>query len=107
MLRFINSNPKRDVRVIYVNPQGDVIEDQYEIKYQFRKVDDAEKLSWIDKLLEFERWKLNINGWVASWHEPLTQGEVEKDERQGGLLIIDENDNVYDLTYIPHPILEK
>jgi hypothetical protein len=97
MLRYINSDPKRDIQLIYVDPKGKLGKPE-KIVYKFREVKEDDILGRLDEKIKYGKTILPIKGWVARWSEPLTQGEVEKDEREGGLLVIDENRNVYDLT---------
>ncbi|MCK4902401.1 MAG: hypothetical protein KAS76_03505, partial [Thermoplasmatales archaeon] len=104
MLRFINNDPKRNNQLIFINTNGKIIDKPEEIRYSFREVSETDILDRINTNIDYERWELPLKGWVAGWSEPLTQGEAEKDEREGGLLIIDENQNVYDLTLFDYDI---
>jgi hypothetical protein len=106
MLRYINSNPKRNIQLIYIKPDGEVIGKPEPIVYGFREPEESDFLNRGQHPFSYEKWNLNIKTWVARWKAPLTQGEAQKDERDGGLLVIDENKNVYDLTlfkYDLHP----
>ena len=64
-------------------------------------------MPFINEVIKYEKWELFVEGWVASWSEPLSQGEAEKDEREGGLLIVDENNNVYDLTLFDYDLFDS
>lgn len=91
MLRQINSNPFRSVILITKNVNGEVYRDQ--IKYS----------DPIGDVIVTEEFYINLKGFspfpieltIYKSKEPLTQ---EGDDREGGLLIVDENDAVLDLT---------
>ena len=91
MLRRINSNPNRKVTLITHNANGQVYEEQ--VKYN----------NPIGEILLSDNFDINIDGFspfqidleLSKSNEALTQ---EGEDREGGILVIDESDVVLDLT---------
>jgi hypothetical protein len=93
MLRMINSNPSRKVSLKYIDSNGEEAFD--EIKYLF----PAGRL--IDKRtleMDFGGKRFGIELEIFQAENDLTQGSAGYEDREGGLLVLDEDDNVLDLT---------
>jgi hypothetical protein len=92
MLRMINSNPSRRVHLKYIDSSGQETLDQ--IKYVFRTgkvVKKTLEMDFAGKIFEMEIEFLQAE-------TDLSQGSAGYEDREGGLLILDEDDNVMDLT---------
>lgn len=93
MLRMINSNPNRRVLLQYIDSNGEETIDQ--IKYSFPSGELIEKRS-MDMSFDNRVFPIEIEIWRAE--NDLLQGTAGYEDREGGLLLIDEDDNVMDLT---------
>jgi hypothetical protein len=93
MLRMIASNPNRRVFLQYIDSNGEETTDQ--IKYSFPSGELIEKRS-VDLSFDNMVFPLEIEIWRAE--NALLQGTAGYEDREGGLLLIDEDDNVMDLT---------
>jgi len=93
MLRMINSNPNRKVFVLYIDSNGEETMDQ--IKYSFPPGELVEKRS-MEMGFVNRNFPIEIEIWRAE--NDLSQGMAGYEDREGGLLLIDEDDNVMDLT---------
>ncbi len=91
MLRFINSDDNRDINLTYVDSRG---ERKAAIKYVFPK---GELVKEEELSMEFERRSpVKVEAAIYRSNEPLiTLGEGQ----QNGLLIYDDKNTVYDLTF--------
>lgn len=104
MLRLINSDPNQVVRVFRYRAGGKVYDDQLEYDFPIGdvigsfsfSVDVPEELTKAD----FEA--LRVSGIVcrAAVDAPL-KGRESRDARENGLLIVDDEDAVLDLTFLP------
>lgn len=93
MLRLINKDSARHIKLISIY---DSREESREIKYEFPK---GEILSKEIFEFNFEDYpSIKVDAEIRRAEQDLTQAEVGYEDRQGGLLIIDENDAVLDLT---------
>lgn len=91
MLRLINSNDRREIRLVYKDRKGTK---ESHIKYDFPKGDlvDTHKFSF-----EFENYNpvtVDIQLYKSSTALPMVG-----DERENGLLVYDEKEAVYDQTF--------
>jgi hypothetical protein len=93
MLRMINSNPNRRVFLQYIDSNGEETIDQ--IKFSFPSGELIEKRS-LDVSFDNRVFPTEIEIWRAE--NDLLQGTAGYEDREGGLLLIDEDDNVMDLT---------
>ena len=93
MLRFITSNPLREVKLIFLENNKPARE--ISIEYVPLK---GKELGEIDTEITYKRYpKIKVKGKLFISDEELPQYEAGED-RVGGLLIHDEYRNVYDLT---------
>jgi len=91
MLRLINVNDKRAIKLIYKDTGG---KKESIIKYQFPKGDFVEHKEFI---LEFENYdpvKIDVNLYKSN-----TPLQTVGDERDNGLLVSDNKEAVYDQTF--------
>ncbi|MGH2507870.1 MAG: hypothetical protein ACRDHZ_10785, partial [Ktedonobacteraceae bacterium] len=91
MLRLIVNNSNRKV-LLRIHNGRKVVEHQ--LCYP---IPEIEKKTNVDVSLDFEGHYLRLNGAIGLTEKELTQGEASFD-RQGGILVVDENDSVLDLT---------
>jgi len=93
ILRMINSDPRRKVLLRYVDSSGQRTVD--EIKYSFPS---GELVKESEFIMDFDgrQFKIELAVWRAE--NDLTQGIAGYEDREGGLLILDEDQNVLDLT---------
>jgi hypothetical protein len=94
MLRMINSSPHRDVILKVVDARGKVVLDN-QVSYRFPEIDIKDRFK--DQLLTDLGTTIEIEGEIGLADHELTQGEVGYIEREGGLLVLDEDDAVLDL----------
>lgn len=95
MLRMINSSPHREVMFTAIGKQGETLSET-QLSYAFP---DMEELERIDKELRTEDGAvIRLEGTVGITQDELAQGEVGYEDREGGLLVLDEDDSVLDLT---------
>lgn len=92
MLRLINSNSNREVTVHYFDENEN--DQMQSIRYEFPQGVLLGKLS---TSLKYDNINITIEGELYRSDEPLPQGEAGED-RQGGLLVFDEERSVLDLT---------
>lgn len=93
-LRLINLDPRRQIRLIYVDSSGDTRE--YHCAFQFPR--QAEQITeTLDQGYEYAGRTILVEGRLWRAATPLHTGPSE--ERRNGLLVIDENDACYDLQF--------
>lgn len=92
MLRMINSSPHREVILITAGRNG---VSQRQLNYQFPKTEIQDRFQ--DSMITDLDTKIAIEGEVGIAEEDLSQGEAAYADREGGLLVLDEDDAVLDL----------
>lgn len=94
MLRMINSSPHRDVTLIVVGSKGNVLSER-QINYRFPKIDLMDRFQ--QSITSDLGTEIKIEGEIGITEKELSQGEAPNTEREGGLLVLDEDDAVLDL----------
>lgn len=94
MLRMINSSPHRRIVLKAVNPQGRIVK-EYELNYKFPEMEIVKTVD--DELVLDDGSTVKIQGEIGLADHEMAQGEVGYEDREGGLLIVDEDDTVLDL----------
>jgi len=94
MLRMINSSPHREVRLKVVDRRGEVLLERV-VSYQFPETEVKERVQ--DQIQTDVGTAIEIDGEIGLADHELKQGEVGYVEREGGLLLLDEDDTVLDL----------
>jgi hypothetical protein len=95
MLRMINSSAHREVVLETLDRQGGM-QAETQLNYGFP---DIEVLDRVDKELRTEDGAvILIKGEIGLTPIECTQGEVGYEDREGGILLVDEDDAVLDLT---------
>lgn len=94
MLRMINSSPRREVTLRIEGGRGKKRHD-IRVIYRFPSMTLASRLN--EELQTDIGEPIKIDGEIGWTDKELTQGEVGYVEREGGLLILDEDDAVLDL----------
>ncbi|MCX6564222.1 MAG: hypothetical protein NTU60_11570 [Candidatus Aminicenantes bacterium] len=94
MLRMINSDPHREVVLKVLDSRGQLAFDQ-QLNYRFPEIDIKDRFE--DDLQIDAGNPIRIKGEIGLAEKELTQGEVGYVERQGGLLVLDEDNAVLDL----------
>jgi hypothetical protein len=92
MLRMINSSPHREVTLVTIGRNG-ISERQ--LSYQFPKVEIKERFE--QPMTTDLGTQVIVEGVIGVTDEDLTQGEAAYTDREGGLLVLDEDDAVLDL----------
>lgn len=92
MLRLINSNPSRKVIVNITDEIGGTVQEQ--IHYEFPQ---GKLLAPLSTTMNFDGSLISIEGELYRSDSPLAQSEAGEN-RQGGLLVYDEELSVVDLT---------
>lgn len=104
MLRLINSDPSLKVRVFRYRAAGKIYEDTVEYDFPLGDVigNFASSLDVPKDLTKRSFPPLKVEGMVyrAAVDAPL-KGRESRDSRENGILIVDENDAVLDLTFLP------
>jgi len=90
MLRPISSNPQRRIQLSTSGSRAPEI-----AHIRFREP-HGELLVEVDEQLSYENTVIHMRGRVCRTTVPLDQGAYE--DREGGILLLDENDSVLDLT---------
>ena len=95
MLRLINADPACGVTIEQHRPGGKEIKQELSYNFPPGKVVGKFSVSW-----QFGNYPpILIEGIAVHATEPLRQnGAISKEEREGGFLVVDEADTVYDLT---------
>ncbi len=91
MLRLINSNSRRKIIVHYADENE---EEEHEIRYEFPQ---GKLIGNLATTMKYDGVDISIGGELYRSDEPLLQREAGED-RQGGLLVFDEEASVLDLT---------
>lgn len=94
MLRLINSNPERELSLKYIDSSGQETVDR--INYAFPRGELILPKKQFEMKLENRIFELELEIWRAE--NDLSQGMSGYEDREGGLLVLDEDDNVMDLT---------
>lgn len=104
MLRLINSDPNVSVRVLRYRAGGKVYEDALDYDFPIGDVIGkfSSEITVPTELTKIAFSPLKVDGVVcrADVEAPL-KGRESRDNRENGLLIVDENDAVLDLTFLP------
>ena len=95
LLRMINSSPHREVIFEIVHPSGRV-QSERQLSYRFPDIEVLERIT--DELRTEDGAVIQVKGKIGLSPNELTQGEVGYEDRDGGLLLVDEDDAVLDLT---------
>jgi len=93
MLRMINSNPKRKPTLTSFDKSKKRSIDP--LHYDFPLGEVIQKKSLV---LEYDGQQFTVELELLRSKEPMIQGGLGYEEREGGLLVIDEEDNALDLT---------
>ncbi len=94
MLRMINSSPYREVVLLVLNRNGQI--EQRNLGYKFPTLEIQDQFE--ETLVTDLGGVIQVQGEIGLSLEEMTQGEVGYVDRDGGLLILDEDDAVLDLT---------
>lgn len=94
MLRMINSDPHREVILKVLDRRGQLVFD-HQLNYRFPAIEVKDRFE--DDLQVDSVNSIHIKGEIGLADKELTQGEVGYVERQGGLLVLDEDNAVLDL----------
>lgn len=92
MLRMINSSPHREVKLIALGRHGAV---EQPLNYQFPEIEVLDQFE--QSMVTDLGTQIQVHGEIGVASEELTQGEAAYTDREGGLLILDEDDAVLDL----------
>jgi|GEM_PF-1769226 atypical dual specificity phosphatase len=93
MLRMINSNPKRKTTLTSFEKSKGKVVDQFHYAFPSGEVKQKKNL-----ILEYEGQTFPVELELSISKESLIQGGLGYEEREGGLLTIDEENNVLDLS---------
>jgi hypothetical protein len=93
MLRMINSNSSRRIYLKYIDPSGQETLDQIKYLFPVGKLVDKKMLE-----MDFADRKFGIELEICQSETDLSQASAGYEDREGGLLVVDEDDNVLDLT---------
>jgi hypothetical protein len=94
MLRMITSSPHREVVLKVVGRRGQPVLEEA-VAYRFPELTNT--VQWQDELRTDSQLQIHVEGDVGVAEKEMTQGEVGYVEREGGLLVLDEDDAVLDL----------
>jgi len=94
MLRMINSNPEREVSLKYIDSSGEETEDK--VRYVFPPGNLIFPKKQLEMKFENGTFELELEIWRAE--NDLTQDMAGYEDREGGLLLLDEDENIMDLT---------
>ncbi len=94
MLRMVNSSPYRDVLLLVIDRNGNI--EQRQLNYQFPEWEIQDRFE--DKIVTDIGNEIQINCEIGLCPEEMKQGEVGYVNRDGGLLVLDEDDAVLDLS---------
>ncbi len=92
MLRMINSSPHREVTLITFGRRGNEVR---QLNYQFPDIDIRDQ--FVERISTDLGTEIFIEGEIGTTEEELSQGEAAYVDRDGGLLVLDEDDAVLDL----------
>lgn len=95
MLRMINSSPHREVRFETIGKGGD-IRAEAQLTYTFPEADIVDEIN--EELRTEDGAIILVKGTIGLSATDLSQGEAGYEDREGGLLILDEDEAVLDLT---------
>ncbi len=94
MLRMVNSSPHREIK-LHIVGRGKKGVDERNVTYVFPAVQKHVDLD--HELHTATGQTVRVTGEIGLTPSELSQGEVGYVEREGGLLVLDEDDNVLDL----------
>jgi hypothetical protein len=94
MLRMINSSPHREVVVQVVGRDGKT-QLEKQVSYRFPEIEIKDRFQ--DSIVTDLNTEIRVDGEIGVAARELSQGEVGYTEREGGLLVLDEDDVVLDL----------
>lgn len=94
MLRFINSDPNREVKVIFLTKEGNT-KSEHKLNYVFPEGEFVDEFETSMTYRPFS--PIEIEAKLFKNKEPLSQVEAG-DNREGGLIVYDENFRILDLT---------
>ena len=92
LLRMINSSPHREVRLIAPGRKGRA---EYQLSYRFPEIEVVTEFE--DSFVTDVGTEIQIKSQVGVTSEEMSQGEASYSDREGGLLVLDEDDAVLDL----------
>ncbi|HEY5176411.1 MAG TPA: hypothetical protein VII95_12690 [Terriglobales bacterium] len=104
MLRLINSDPNVSVRVFRYRAGGKVYDDVLDYDFPVGDVIGrfSSEMAVPTELTKIAFSPLQVDGAVCRADvEALLKGRESRDNRENGLLLVDENDAVLDLTFLP------
>lgn len=94
LLRMICSSPHREVMLKALDGHGKIVLEK-QVSYRFPEIEIKDRFK--DQLATDLLTTIEIEGEIGLTERELTQGEVGYVEREGGLLVLDEDDTVLDL----------
>jgi len=92
MLRMINSSPYREVMLVVTGRRGD---SKRQLSYQFPEVKIKDRFQ--QTMVSDLGTEIRIDAEIGITAEEMSQGEAAYTEREGGLLVLDEDGAVLDL----------
>lgn len=92
MMRMVNSSPHREVMLVAPGRRGD---ETRQLSYQFPAIESKDRLGL--SMATDLGTQIQIEGEIGITEEELSQGEAAYTDREGGLLVLDEDDAVLDL----------
>jgi hypothetical protein len=95
MLRMINSSPHREIRFETIGRKGEVV-NSTQLAYEFPELESVAELD--EEIRTEDGAVIQLKGSIGLSLREFTQGEAGYEDREGGLLILDEDDSVLDLT---------
>lgn len=95
MLRMINSSPHREVLFAVLGQRGQASHET-QLSYVFPEIDELDRID--EELRTNDGAIIRITGTIGLAQSELTQGEVGYEDREGGILVLDEDDAALDLT---------
>lgn len=96
MLRRISQNADRRLVLRVHNRTGGWEENP--IRYEHPALSASTELAAKNWDLEFEGTVIRVEGVLLAYESEMVQGEGSYEDREGGLLVVDEDDNVLDLS---------
>lgn len=95
MLRMITSSPHREVILATLGPRGEVSHET-QVTYVFPEIENLDRID--EEVRTDDGAMIRVQGTIGLSQRELTQGEAGYEDREGGLLILDEDEAVLDLT---------
>ncbi len=94
MLRMINSSPHREV-VLKALGRGGRSTGEAQLSYRFPQIEVVDRFE--EEIQPDDSMVIHIRGEIGLCDREMTQGEVGYEDREGGLLVLDEDGAVLDL----------